>query len=79
MSRNDIFYLGVGGIFFIIFIYFCFIKNYLIASGWLILTISALLYVYTPKETGYREIEIIINVVLPFIALIIFIYSIFFT
>lgn len=78
MSKSDIIYIGVGGIFFITFLYFLSNKNYLMASGWLILTISALLYIYTPKEIGYREIEILINVILPFIALIIIIYSIFF-
>ncbi len=75
MSVNDKFSIIAGCIFFILFIYFIYIKNYLYALGWLILSAALFLGAYTPREIGYREILIIIDVVLPFIALAIFIYE----
>jgi len=79
MSRNDIFATFFGIIFLIAFMYFIYTKNYLISTGWLILSISAFLEAYNPRDTGYREITILINVILPFIAILIFIYALFFT
>lgn len=75
MSRNDKFNIIAGCIFFILFIYFLYIKDYLYALGWLILSAALFLGIYTPRKTGNREILIIINVILPFIALAIFIYA----
>lgn len=75
MSRNDRFSIAAGCIFLIIFIYALYIKSYLYALGWLILSAALLLEAYTPRKIGNREILIIINVALPFIALAIFIYT----
>ena len=75
MSRNDIFSIVVGCIFLIIFMYVMYIKSYLYALGWLILSAALLLETYTPKKIENRKILIIINVALPFIALGIFIYT----
>ena len=75
MSRNDKFSIIAGCIFFIIFIYVLYIKSYLYALGWIILSAALFLEAYTPRKTGNREILIIINVALPFIALAIFIYA----
>lgn len=75
MSRNDKLSILAGCIFFILFIYFLYITSYLYALGWLILSIALFLEVYTPRETGRREVLIIIDVILPFIAIAIFIYA----
>ena len=75
MSRNDMFSIAAGCIFLIIFMYALYIRSYLYALGWLILSAALLLEVYTPRKIGNREILIIINVALPFIALGIFIYT----
>ncbi len=75
MSLNDRFSIVAGCIFLVIFIYALYIKSYLYALGWLILSAALLLEVYTPRKIGNREILIIINVALPFIALGIFIYT----
>ncbi len=75
MSRNDKFSIITGCIFFIIFIYTLYIQSYLYALGWIILSVALLLEAYTPRKTGNREILIIINVALPFIALGIFIFT----
>jgi hypothetical protein len=75
MSPNDRFSIAAGCIFLIIFIYTLYIKSYLYALGWLILSTALLLEAYTPRKIGDREILIIINVALPFIALGIFIYT----
>ena len=75
MSPNDRFSIAAGCIFLIIFIYTLYIKSYLYALGWLILSAALLLEAYTPRKIGDREILIIINVALPFIALGIFIYT----
>lgn len=75
MSRNDRFSIAAGCIFLIMFIYALYIKSYLYALGWLILSAALILEAYTPRKIGNREILIIINVALPFIALAIFIYT----
>ena len=75
MSRNDRFSIVAGCIFLIMFIYALYIKSYLYALGWLILSAALLLETYTPKKIENRKILIIINVALPFIALGIFIYT----
>ncbi|OEC87031.1 MULTISPECIES: hypothetical protein [Methanobacterium] len=75
MSPNDRFSIVAGCIFLIVFIYTLYIKSYLYALGWLILSAALLLEAYTPRKIGDREILIIINVSLPFIALGIFIYT----
>ncbi|MEN6554633.1 MAG: hypothetical protein ABFC34_17305 [Methanobacterium sp.] len=75
MSPNDRFSIVAGCIFLIVFIYTLYIKSYLYALGWLILSAALLLEAYTPRKIGDREILIIINVALPFIALGIFIYT----
>lgn len=75
MSRNDMFSIVAGCIFLIIFVYALYIRSYLYAMGWLILSAALLLEAYTPRKIGNREILIIINVALPFIALGIFIYT----
>ena len=75
MSRNDRFSIAAGFIFLVIFIYAMYIKSYLYALGWLILSAALLLEAYTPRKIGNREILIIVNVALPFIALGIFIYT----
>ncbi len=75
MSRNDMFSIIAGCIFLIIFMYALYIRSYLYALGWLILSAALLLEAYTPRKIGNREILIIINVALPFIALGIFIYT----
>ena len=75
MSRNDKFSITAGGIFFILFIYFIYVKEYLYAAGWLILSVALFLGAYTPRKIGNREILIIIDVILPFIALAVFIYA----
>ncbi|MEL7671459.1 hypothetical protein [Methanobacterium sp.] len=75
MSPNDRFSILAGCIFLIVFIYTLYIKSYLYALGWLILSAALLLEAYTPRKIGDREILIIINVALPFIALGIFIYT----
>jgi hypothetical protein len=75
VSPNDRFSIVAGCIFLIVFIYTLYIKSYLYALGWLILSAALLLEAYTPRKIGDREILIIINVSLPFIALGIFIYT----
>ena len=75
MSRNDRFSIVAVCIFLIIFIYALYVKSYLYALGWVILSAALFLEAYTPRKTGNREILIIINVALPFIALGIFIYT----
>jgi hypothetical protein len=75
MSPNDRFSILAGCIFLIVFIYTLYIKSYLYALGWLILSAALLLEAYTPRKIGDSEILIIINVALPFIALGIFIYT----
>ncbi len=69
MSRNDMFSITAGCIFLIIFVYALYIRSYLYALGWLILSAALLLEAYTPRKIGNREILIIINIALPFIAL----------
>lgn len=75
MSRNDKISILIAMIFLILFMYFLYIENYLFALGWLVLSIAFFLEAYNPHETGRREVTIIINVILPFIALGIFIYA----
>ena len=75
MTPNDKFSIVAGCIFLIIFIYTLYLQSYLYALGWFILSISLLLEAYTPKKIGNREILIIIDVALPFIALGIFVYT----
>ena len=75
MSRNDKISILIAIIFLILFMYFLYAENYLFALGWIILSIAFFLEAYNPHETGRREVAIIINVILPFIALGIFIYA----
>lgn len=75
MSRNDKISILIAIIFLIISMYFLYTENYLYAIGWLILSIAFFLEAYNPHETGRREVTIIINVILPFIALGIIIYA----
>ncbi len=76
MNRNDKISLIFGITFFILFLYFLFSKYYLFALGWIILSIALLTGAYTPRDTSSREILVIIDVILPFIAFGIFIYAI---
>ena len=76
MSRKDKISLILGIIIFVLSIYFLYIKYYLYSLGWLILSISLLLGAYTPRNTSNREIIVLIDVILPFVALAIFIYAI---
>ncbi len=78
MSINDKLSIIGGCIFFILFIYFLYIKDYLYALGSVILSITLFLGAYTPREIGRREVLIIIDVILPFIAIAIFIYALIF-
>jgi hypothetical protein len=76
MSRNDEISLILGILFLVLFAYFLYIKYYLYAIGWLILGIALFLGAYTPRDTSSREVLVLIDVILPFIALGIFIYAI---
>jgi hypothetical protein len=76
MSRNDKISLILGILFLVLFAYFLYIKYYLYAIGWLILGIALFLGAYTPRDTSSREVLVLIDVILPFIALGIFIYAI---
>lgn len=76
MNKNDKISLILGVIFFVLFAYFLYIKSYLYAIGWLIFSIALFLGAYTPRDTSSREVLVLIDVVLPFIALGIFIYAI---
>jgi len=75
MYRNDKTSLIFGITFFALFLYFLYIKYYLFAAGWIILSIALLTGAYTPRDTSSREVLIIIDVILPFIALGIFVYA----
>ena len=76
MSRKDKISLILGIIFLILAIYFLFIKYYSYGLGWFILSIALFLGVYTPRNTSNREIVVLIDVIMPFVALVIFIYAI---
>ena len=76
MFKNDRISLILGIIFFVLFAYFIYIKYYLYGLGWIILSIALFLGAYTPRNTSNREILVLIDVILPFIALSIFIYAI---
>ncbi len=76
MSRKDKIILIFGIIFFILFAYFIYFKYYLFSLGWFILSIALFLETYTQRNTSKREIVVLIDVILPFIALGIFIYTI---
>lgn len=75
MSRNDKISILIAIIFLILFMYFLYTGNYLYALGWIILSIAFFLEAYNPHETGLREVTIIINIILPFIAIGILIYA----
>lgn len=75
MSRNDKISILIAIIFLILFMYFLYTGNYLYALGWIILSIAFFLEAYNPHETGRREVTIIINIILPFIAIGILIYA----
>ena len=76
MSRKDKISFILGVMFLILAIYFLFIKYYSYSLGWFILSIALFLGVYTPRNTSNREIVVLIDVIMPFVALIIFIYAI---
>lgn len=76
MSRNDKISILFACIFLILFVYFLYTNNYLYALGWLILSIALFLEPYNPREAGPREVIILIDVILPFIAIAIFVYAI---
>ena len=76
MSRKDKISLLLGMIFFILFVYSIYIKYYLFSLGWFILSMALFLGIYTPRNTSNREIVVLIDVILPFIAIGIFIYAI---
>jgi len=76
MHRNDKISLILGIVFFVLFLYFLYLKDYLFALGWIILSIALLTGAYTPRDTSSREVLILIDVILPFIALGILIYAI---
>lgn len=76
MNRNDKISLMLGIIFFVLFLYFLYITYYLFALGWIILSIALFTGAYTPRDTSSREVLILIDVILPFIALGILIYAI---
>jgi hypothetical protein len=76
MKRNDRISLVIGCLFFVLFLYFLNIEEYLATLGWLLLTVTMFLGAYTPKKFDRREILILVNVILPFIAIGIFIYRI---
>lgn len=75
MHRNDKLSFLLGIIFFILFIYFLYTKNYLYGIGWLILSIALISGAYTPRDTSNRELLVLIDVILPFIAIGIFAYA----
>ncbi len=75
MSWNDKISLILGIIFFILFVYFIFAQFYLIAVGLFILSIALLSGAYTPRDTSSRELLVLIDVILPFIAIGILIYA----
>lgn len=74
MKRNDIIILIAGCLFFVLFLYFLDILDYLTALGWLLLSFTMFLGIYTPKKTDRRELVVLINVIIPLIAFGIFIY-----
>ena len=76
MKRNDRISLVIGCLFFVLFLYFLNIEDYLAALGWLLLTVTMFLGAYTPEKFDRREVLILVNVILPFIAIGIFIYRI---
>jgi hypothetical protein len=76
MNKNDKISLIFGIIFFCLFLYFLYITYYLFALGWIILSIALVSGAYTPRDTSSREVLILIDVILPFIALGIFVYAI---
>lgn len=76
MKRNDKISLVFGIFFFILFTYFLYIGYYLYALGWLILSAALITGAYTPRDTSSREVLVLIDVILPFIALGIIIYAI---
>jgi len=76
MHRNDKISLILGIVFFVLFLYFLYIKYYLFALGWIILSIALLTGAYTPRDTSSREVLVLIDVILPFIAFGILIYAI---
>jgi hypothetical protein len=76
MKRNDRISLLIGCLFFVLFSYFLNIEEYLTALGWLLLSVTMFLGAYTPKKFDRREVLILINVILPFVAIGIFIYRI---
>lgn len=76
MKRNDRISLVIGCLFFVLFLYFLNIEEYLAALGWLLLTFTMFLGAYTPEKFDRREVLILVNVILPFIAIGIFIYRI---
>lgn len=75
MHRNDKLSFLLGIIFFILFIYFLYTKNYLYAIAWLILSIALISGAYNPRDTSSRELLVLIDVILPFIAIGIFAYA----
>ena len=74
MKRNDKIDMIIGCIFIAPFLYFLYISENLYALGWLLLSLTMFLGSYTPKKTDRREVFILINVILPFLAVGIFFY-----
>lgn len=74
MSRNDKISIIFGIVFFALFLYFMYIIDYLYALGWLILSIAFFLESYNPRDLSSREVLVLIDVILPFIAIGIIIY-----
>jgi hypothetical protein len=75
MHRNDKISLVLGIIFLFIFAYFLYIQYSLYAIGWLILSIALLLGAYNPRDTSSKELLVLIDIILPFVAIGILIYA----
>ncbi|MGB9938187.1 MAG: hypothetical protein ACPK7O_10770 [Methanobacterium sp.] len=74
MSRNDKISIILGIIFFALFLYYLYNNDYLYALGWFILSIALFLESYNPRDLSSRELLVLIDVILPFIAIGIIIY-----